>query len=64
MVLLFIWSLTLQDAAICGLGVEIHIININNVFFLHQGPCYINFDRFPLDQTKADEEFSGWDRDF
>ncbi|TNN82697.1 cGMP-dependent protein kinase 1 [Liparis tanakae] len=28
------------------------------------GPCYINFDRFPLDQTKAEEEFSGWDRDF
>lgn len=33
-------------------------------FLLHQGPCYINFDRFPLDQTKAEEEFSGWDRDF
>ncbi|XP_055362597.1 cGMP-dependent protein kinase 2 isoform X2 [Betta splendens] len=28
------------------------------------GPCYINFDRFPADQNKADEEFSGWDRDF
>lgn len=29
-----------------------------------QGPCYINFDRFPYDLTKAEEEFSGWDRDF
>uniref|UniRef100_A0A8C6SK77 Protein kinase cGMP-dependent 3 n=1 Tax=Neogobius melanostomus TaxID=47308 RepID=A0A8C6SK77_9GOBI len=28
------------------------------------GPSYINFDRFPHDQTKAEEEFSGWDRDF
>ncbi|XP_035474246.2 cGMP-dependent protein kinase 1 [Scophthalmus maximus] len=31
---------------------------------IRKGPCYINFDRFPLDQTKAEEEFSGWDRDF
>uniref|UniRef100_A0A3Q3INQ8 Protein kinase domain-containing protein n=1 Tax=Monopterus albus TaxID=43700 RepID=A0A3Q3INQ8_MONAL len=30
----------------------------------HHGPCYINFDRFPHDQAKADEEFSDWDRDF
>ncbi|KAM4522535.1 cGMP-dependent protein kinase 2 [Odontesthes bonariensis] len=31
---------------------------------VRKGPCYINFDRFPLDETKAEEEFSGWDRDF
>lgn len=30
----------------------------------HQGPSYINFDRFALDHTKVEEEFSGWDRDF
>ncbi|XP_048105695.1 cGMP-dependent protein kinase 2 [Alosa alosa] len=29
-----------------------------------QGPCYINFDRFPHDKTQAEEEFSGWDKDF
>uniref|UniRef100_A0A3P8WZ31 Protein kinase cGMP-dependent 3 n=1 Tax=Cynoglossus semilaevis TaxID=244447 RepID=A0A3P8WZ31_CYNSE len=34
------------------------------VKLIRKGPSYINFDRFPLDQTKADEEFSGWDRDF
>nr|XP_040016271.1 cGMP-dependent protein kinase 2 [Gasterosteus aculeatus aculeatus]XP_040016272.1 cGMP-dependent protein kinase 2 [Gasterosteus aculeatus aculeatus] len=34
------------------------------VRLIRKGPCYINFDRFPLDQTKAEEEFSGWDRDF
>eukprot|EP00064_Thunnus_orientalis_P018487 superscaffoldBa00004279_g18586 len=34
------------------------------VRLIRKGPCYINFDRFPHDQTKADEEFSGWDRDF
>ncbi|KAM9798404.1 cGMP-dependent protein kinase 2 [Neosynchiropus ocellatus] len=34
------------------------------VRLVRQGPCYINFDRFPLDQSKAEEEFSGWDRDF
>ncbi|XP_037101371.1 cGMP-dependent protein kinase 1 isoform X2 [Syngnathus acus] len=34
------------------------------VRLIRKGPCYINFDRFPQDQTKADEEFSGWDRDF
>ncbi|CAG09161.1 unnamed protein product, partial [Tetraodon nigroviridis] len=28
------------------------------------GPCYINFDRFPVDHTKVEEEFSGWDQDF
>uniref|UniRef100_H2U538 cGMP-dependent protein kinase n=1 Tax=Takifugu rubripes TaxID=31033 RepID=H2U538_TAKRU len=28
------------------------------------GPCYINFDRFPVDHTKAEEDFSGWDREF
>ncbi|XP_034017523.1 cGMP-dependent protein kinase 1 [Thalassophryne amazonica] len=31
---------------------------------IRKGPCYINFDRFPHDQTKAEEEFSGWDREF
>ncbi|CAB1340134.1 unnamed protein product [Coregonus sp. 'balchen'] len=31
---------------------------------IRKGPCYINFDRFPFDQTKADEEFSGWDKNF
>lgn len=31
---------------------------------LTQGPCYINFDRFPADHSKAEEEFSGWDREF
>lgn len=31
---------------------------------LFQGPCYINFDRFPVDHTKVEEEFSGWDQDF
>ncbi|KAK7907826.1 hypothetical protein WMY93_016438 [Mugilogobius chulae] len=34
------------------------------VRLVRKGPCYINFDRFPHDQTKADEEFSGWDKDF
>ncbi|XP_022593513.1 cGMP-dependent protein kinase 2-like [Seriola dumerili] len=34
------------------------------VRLIRKGPCYINFDRFPLDQTKADEEFSGWDHDY
>ncbi|XP_070843194.1 cGMP-dependent protein kinase 2 [Chaetodon trifascialis] len=34
------------------------------VRLIRKGPCYINFDRFPLDHTKAEEEFSGWDRDF
>ncbi|XP_077443864.1 cGMP-dependent protein kinase 2 isoform X2 [Stigmatopora argus] len=34
------------------------------VRLIRKGPSYINFDRFPQDQTKAEEEFSGWDRDF
>ncbi|CAL8312900.1 unnamed protein product [Lota lota] len=34
------------------------------VRLVRKGPCYINFDRFPCDQMKADEEFSGWDKDF
>lgn len=34
------------------------------VRLVRKGPCYINFDRFPHDQTKAEEEFSGWDQDF
>ncbi|XP_045916763.1 cGMP-dependent protein kinase 1 [Micropterus dolomieu] len=39
-------------------------LNAPTVRLIRKGPCYINFDRFPLDQTKAEEEFSGWDRDF
>lgn len=31
---------------------------------IRKGPCYINFDRFPNDKTLAEEEFSGWDKDF
>ncbi|KAI7800103.1 putative cGMP-dependent protein kinase 1, partial [Triplophysa rosa] len=31
---------------------------------IRKGPCYINFDCFPYDKTQAEEEFSGWDRDF
>ncbi|XP_043962894.1 cGMP-dependent protein kinase 1 [Gambusia affinis] len=31
---------------------------------IRKGPCYINFDKFPLDHSVAEEEFSGWDRDF
>ncbi|XP_008396050.1 cGMP-dependent protein kinase 2 [Poecilia reticulata] len=31
---------------------------------VRKGPCYINFDKFPLDHSVAEEEFSGWDRDF
>lgn len=34
------------------------------VRLIRKGPSYVNFDRFPQDQTKAEEEFSGWDRDF
>ncbi|XP_037541783.1 cGMP-dependent protein kinase 1 [Nematolebias whitei] len=34
------------------------------VRLVRKGPCYINFDQFPQDHTKADEEFSGWDCDF
>ncbi|XP_061563156.1 cGMP-dependent protein kinase 2 [Cololabis saira] len=34
------------------------------VRLVRKGPCYINFDRFPQDHTKAEEEFSGWDREF
>ncbi|CAL8316948.1 unnamed protein product [Merluccius merluccius] len=34
------------------------------VRLVRKGPCYINFDRFPCDQAKVEEEFSGWDRDF
>ncbi|CAN9507460.1 unnamed protein product [Ophioblennius macclurei] len=34
------------------------------VRLIRKGPSYINFDRFPQDQTKVEEEFSGWDRDF
>ncbi|XP_026197684.1 cGMP-dependent protein kinase 2 [Anabas testudineus] len=39
-------------------------IDAPTIRLIRKGPCYINFDRFPYDQTKADEEFSGWDRDF
>ncbi|KAM4528965.1 cGMP-dependent protein kinase 2 [Fundulus diaphanus] len=31
---------------------------------IRKGPCYINFDKFPQDHSQAEEEFSGWDRDF
>ncbi|XP_072298318.1 cGMP-dependent protein kinase 2 [Eucyclogobius newberryi] len=34
------------------------------VRLVRKGPCYTNFDSFPHDQTKAEEEFSGWDQDF
>ncbi|XP_013863007.1 cGMP-dependent protein kinase 1 [Austrofundulus limnaeus] len=34
------------------------------VRLIRKGPSYINFDQFPQDHTKADEELSGWDRDF
>ncbi|CAK6962310.1 cGMP-dependent protein kinase 1 [Scomber scombrus] len=34
------------------------------VRLIRKGPCYINFDRFPYDLAKAEEEFSGWDRNF
>ncbi|KAL2082189.1 hypothetical protein ACEWY4_022007 [Coilia grayii] len=34
------------------------------VRLIRKGPCYINFDRFPHDKTQAEEELSGWDRDF
>ncbi|CAL9692406.1 unnamed protein product [Knipowitschia caucasica] len=34
------------------------------VRLVRKGPAYINFDRFAQDQTKAEEEFSGWDKDF
>ncbi|XP_060769919.1 cGMP-dependent protein kinase 1 [Neoarius graeffei] len=39
-------------------------INAPTVKLIRKGPCYINFDRFPFDQTLSEEEFSGWDRDF
>ncbi|KAK1170617.1 cGMP-dependent protein kinase 1 [Acipenser oxyrinchus oxyrinchus] len=31
---------------------------------IRMGSLYINFDRFPPEITKAEEEFSGWDKDF
>ncbi|XP_026174393.1 cGMP-dependent protein kinase 2 [Mastacembelus armatus] len=39
-------------------------LNAPTVRLIRKGPCYINFDRFPHDQTKGEEEFSGWDHDF
>nr|XP_043904448.1 cGMP-dependent protein kinase 2 [Solea senegalensis] len=39
-------------------------VDAPTVRLIRKGPCYINFDRFPPDLTKADEEFSGWDREF
>ncbi|XP_062267162.1 cGMP-dependent protein kinase 1 [Platichthys flesus] len=39
-------------------------LNAPTVRLIRKGPCYINFDQFPLDLSKAEEEFSGWDRDF
>lgn len=29
-----------------------------------QGPPYVNFKRFSVDWTPAEDEFSGWDEDF
>ncbi|XP_029903313.1 cGMP-dependent protein kinase 1 [Myripristis murdjan] len=45
---------------------KLHVgqVDAPTVRLIRKGPCYINFDRFPHDQAKADEEFSGWDRDF
>ncbi|KAK5608129.1 hypothetical protein CRENBAI_003840 [Crenichthys baileyi] len=34
------------------------------VRLIRKGPCYINFDKFPQDLSQAEEELSGWDRDF
>ncbi|MEQ2277164.1 hypothetical protein XENORESO_021160, partial [Xenotaenia resolanae] len=34
------------------------------VRLIRKGPCYINFDKFPQDYSQAEEELSGWDRDF
>ncbi|KAI4902236.1 hypothetical protein NFI96_010090 [Prochilodus magdalenae] len=39
-------------------------IEAPTIKLIRKGPCYINFDRFPFDKTQAEEEFSGWDRDF
>ncbi|MCI4395751.1 hypothetical protein PGIGA_G00195560 [Pangasianodon gigas] len=39
-------------------------ITAPTVKLIRKGPCYINFDRFPFDKSVADEDFSGWDRDF
>ncbi|KAB5517138.1 hypothetical protein PHYPO_G00185960 [Pangasianodon hypophthalmus] len=39
-------------------------ITAPTVKLIRKGPCYINFDRFPFDKSLADEDFSGWDRDF
>ncbi|XP_017580642.1 cGMP-dependent protein kinase 1 [Pygocentrus nattereri] len=39
-------------------------IDAPTIRLIRKGPCYINFDRFPFDKTQAEEEFSGWDRDF
>lgn len=41
-----------------------HTAHSLQFLLLFQGPCYINFDRFPVDHTKVEEEFSGWDQDF
>ncbi|KAM3861355.1 cGMP-dependent protein kinase 2 [Diretmus argenteus] len=39
-------------------------VDAPTIRLIRKGPCYINFDRFSYDQAKAEEEFSGWDRDF
>ncbi|KAM9496429.1 cGMP-dependent protein kinase 1 [Clarias gariepinus] len=39
-------------------------ISAPTVKLIRKGPCYINFDCFPFDKSQAEEEFSGWDRDF
>ncbi|XP_017317717.1 cGMP-dependent protein kinase 1 isoform X1 [Ictalurus punctatus] len=39
-------------------------ISAPTVKLIRKGPCYINFDRFPFDKSLAEEDLSGWDRDF
>ncbi|KAK3507005.1 hypothetical protein QTP70_035273 [Hemibagrus guttatus] len=39
-------------------------VNAPTVKLIRKGPCYINFDRFPFDKSLAEEDFSGWDREF
>ncbi|XP_056150815.1 cGMP-dependent protein kinase 1 [Lampris incognitus] len=39
-------------------------VDAPTIRLIRKGPCYINFDSFPYDQPKAEEEFSDWDRDF
>ncbi|KAF4092096.1 hypothetical protein AMELA_G00016940 [Ameiurus melas] len=39
-------------------------ISAPTIKLIRKGPCYINFDRFPCDKSLAEEDISGWDRDF